>query len=46
MNKLLPLLILCLALTACGVKPGRVEPPAGEKADKFPHTYPDPQTDL
>ncbi len=40
--------ILCtalLALSACGIKPPYVEPPAGAKHDTFPHTYPDPSTD-
>ncbi len=36
---------LCLAVTlvlsACGVKPGSVEPPEGKENTGFPHHYPD-----
>ena len=44
MNKAL-LLMTVLALSACGVKPGHVDPPAGKEADTFPRTYPSPATD-
>ena len=39
---------LCLAmalLSACGIKPSRVDPPPGTGKDQFPRTYPDPSTD-
>jgi hypothetical protein len=40
-------LSLCLALllAGCGVKPSKVDPPAGVTHDTFPKTYPDPKTD-
>jgi len=40
--------LLCLmtaSLGGCGIKPGQVDPPQGEKNDRFPRTYPDPQYD-
>lgn len=40
------LLLLCaLSLTACGKKPGHVDPPPDVKKDEFPYTYPDPDSD-
>lgn len=39
------LLALSMALGACGIKPSRVEPPAGAENTQFPATYPDPATD-
>ena len=39
------LLLAMFLLTGCGVKPGAVDPPAGEGRDHFPKTYPDPATD-
>lgn len=34
-------LFLCICfLSACGVKPGHVDPPAGAKDNNFPKTYP------
>lgn len=45
----LTVLFLCalaaLALPGCGIKPQKVDPPPSVKADKFPHTYPNPATD-
>ena len=44
-----PKLLLILALTgialsACGIKPGHLTPPKGEKNDTFPRVYPnDPE---
>ncbi|MFH1158104.1 MAG: hypothetical protein V1721_04375 [Pseudomonadota bacterium] len=41
-------LCLTMALAAvggCGIKPGKVDPPAGTEKDYFPKTYPDPSTD-
>ena len=40
-------LSLCatLLLAGCGVKPTKVDPPAGVQKDTFPKTYPDPTTD-
>ncbi|MAF98553.1 MAG: hypothetical protein CMH26_07965 [Micavibrio sp.] len=32
---------LCLALSACGVKPSQVKAPDTSKEDSFPRTYPD-----
>lgn len=37
--------ILSILLTGCGVKPGRLSPPAGSEESHFPRTYPDPATD-
>jgi hypothetical protein len=34
-----------VALSACGVRPGVVDPPQGKEADKFPQTYPAPEND-
>lgn len=39
------LLLTFLSLTACGVKPGTVEPPEGYEDVQFPRTYPDPRYD-
>ena len=39
------LLALSMGLGACGIKPSRVEPPAGAEDTRFPATYPDPATD-
>jgi predicted small lipoprotein YifL len=41
-------LAICLmtaGLAGCGIKPGQVDPPQGEKNDPFPRTYPDPKYD-
>jgi len=41
-------LVLCLlgvVLTACGKKPGHLDPPPTVTEDTFPQTYPDPATD-
>jgi hypothetical protein len=37
--------LLLLPLTACGKKPGAVDPPPDVAEDHFPQTYPDPATD-
>ncbi len=34
-----------LAATGCGVKPNKVDAPAGVEKDTFPRTYPNPATD-
>lgn len=39
------LLILCLAVTSCGVKPGDVSAPEDAETSEFPRTYPDLSTD-
>ena len=39
------LLALSMTVSACGIKPSRVSPPAGEEDTRFPATYPDPATD-
>lgn len=48
MQRYLPFLILSLllgvTLGGCGIKPDRLTPPATEKPDKFPRTYPDSKT--
>ena len=35
---------ICLLVSACGVKPGRVDPPEGAEDSGFPHQYPDIST--
>lgn len=40
--RLIVLLLLALTVAGCGIKPGRVDPPAGIEKDSFPRTYPDP----
>lgn len=46
MEKTAILLVFCVMLAACGVKPGSVEPPGGAAQDNlFPRTYPDITTD-
>lgn len=42
---LLVFLVLSFALTACGKKPGQIDPPPDLAEDHFPRTYPDPATD-
>ncbi|MCB1783480.1 MAG: hypothetical protein KDI13_05740 [Alphaproteobacteria bacterium] len=37
--------IATLGLSACGIKPSHVDPPAGAEDVTFPRTYPDPSTD-
>ncbi len=32
------------AVNGCGIKPSKVEPPAGTEKDYFPKTYPAPST--
>jgi hypothetical protein len=39
------LLLMCLAVAACGKRPGAVDPPPDVTDDKFPLTYPDLSTD-
>jgi len=41
------LIVSGMTLTACGKKPGRVDPPISMdgKDDTFPLVYPDPETD-
>jgi hypothetical protein len=39
------LLILPATLGACGIKPDKVDPPAGSENQVFPDTYPDISTD-
>jgi len=34
-----------IGLSACGVKPKKVEAPVGADQSTFPRTYPDPRTD-
>ncbi len=36
----LAIVVALFALTACGVKPNMVDPPAGVTVDTFPQTYP------
>ena len=45
--KLISMVILaCLTLGGCGIKPGQLTPPQGEEKDSFPHVYPyDPSRD-
>lgn len=38
----LPLLSTLLLLGACGIKPGKLEPPQGTDNDTFPREYPAP----
>lgn len=38
-------LCLTMLLAGCGVKPTKVDAPAGVVKDTFPKTYPDPATD-
>lgn len=42
---LLVFLMVSLCLSACGKKPGSVDPPLGVGKEEFPATYPDPATD-
>ncbi len=39
-------LVALMFLAGCGIKPGTVSAPPGIEKDNFPHTYPDPSTDL
>lgn len=39
MKKTAVLVLICLSLAACGVKPGSVESPDG--SENFPRSYPD-----
>jgi len=39
---ILALAILASPLSGCGVKPKKVDPPSGQAATQFPHTYPAP----
>ncbi len=32
-----------LLISACGIKPGSLQPPKGAEQDGFPHTYPMPE---
>ena len=45
MKRTFKTILLCMTalslLSACGVKPGSVEPPEGGKDSGFPHQYPD-----
>jgi hypothetical protein len=34
-----------MTLTACGKRPGYVDPPPEVEEDHFPNVYPDPSTD-
>lgn len=34
--------VLAVGLGGCGVKPGKVTPPAGSEHSPFPRTYPAP----
>ncbi len=36
---------MVFSMTACGKKPGAVDPPPNIGKDNFPRTYPDPETD-
>lgn len=45
MKRNIILLVACMALSACGIKPGEVEPPEGEGSSSYPRTYPDLGTD-
>lgn len=36
------LTVLATPLWGCGVKPGKVQPPAGAESSQFPRTYPKP----
>lgn len=38
-------LFFVLTASACGIKPGAVDSPSGQKPDTFPRTYPDLSTD-
>ncbi len=42
---LVRLAALGFGVSACGIKPGTVDPPPGTEGTKFPRTYPDPSTD-
>lgn len=37
---ILTILIIASALSACGIKPGNLTPPAGDREDLFPRAYP------
>jgi hypothetical protein len=37
--------LITAGLGGCGIKPGQVDPPQGEKNDTFPRTYPNPDYD-
>lgn len=41
----LVLVMSSFVLSACGKKPGMVDPPPDVTEDRFPLTYPDPATD-
>jgi len=42
---LLPaILMLSLALCACGIRPSQIDPPPGAEKLKYPRTYPDSDT--
>lgn len=44
-NTIFLLALITLGLSACGVKPSHVDPPAGSENSPFPRTYPSPSTD-
>jgi len=33
-------LLATLLIAACGIKPGHLDPPASDKPNQFPRTYP------
>ena len=37
--------LVVFGLSACGKKPGQVDPPPGVSKNSFPSVYPDPATD-
>jgi hypothetical protein len=41
MKKTVLILLISCGLSACGVKPGQVDPPDDVKSKEFPRTYPD-----
>ncbi|MGH1376552.1 MAG: hypothetical protein ACRBCK_09410 [Alphaproteobacteria bacterium] len=46
--RLLFYIMICftsISLSACGIKPPYVDPPAGAEHTEFPRTYPSPSTD-
>lgn len=45
MKNMIAIVLGCIILASCGVKPGHVDPPEGSEETGFPRTYPDLDTD-
>ena len=39
------LILMSTTITACGIKPAKLDPPPGSEQEKFPRDYPDASTD-